>query len=223
MIGVESLESKNETFVKGTYNGIEIISRKSDGFVNATKMVHVLRGTSDGQFRRFLRENQGWREYFDEFKKDFYSDENVRIEKKPDLIVNCQNCYEPQFRGIYVHPGLINYIAMWASPRYAVYVGKVMDAINNKVHEKLEVKGLEDNPTNAIEVLDEIVEPLFSVRTNESRESQCWGVRDSPYKLNQWEIEDVRNLKQKIKAATETLNNLMTELDSWGKLAEQVD
>ncbi|KAA6315819.1 MAG: hypothetical protein EZS28_055357, partial [Streblomastix strix] len=33
------IEDSQQTFIKTSYNGIEIIVRKSDGYVNATKMV----------------------------------------------------------------------------------------------------------------------------------------------------------------------------------------
>ena len=72
-------------------------------------------------------------------------DEKVQIEKRPDLIEKCQNCYAPKYRGTYVHPKLINYIAIWASPKYAIYVGKIMDQINDKVHEKLDEQDKEDH------------------------------------------------------------------------------
>jgi cell division protein FtsB len=42
--------------------------------------------------------------------------------------------------GSYVDQRLINYIAFWASPKYAVQVGKIMDQINIQVH-LLEVDG----------------------------------------------------------------------------------
>ncbi|KAA6404427.1 MAG: hypothetical protein EZS28_000048 [Streblomastix strix] len=68
-----TLESNGqETFIKTTYNGIEIIIRKSDQYVNASK-------------------------------------------------------------GTWVHPKLVNYIAIWASPKYVSTVGETMDKINETV------------------------------------------------------------------------------------------
>ena len=37
MIAVKIVDTKQDSFVHGTYNGIEIITRKSDGYVNASK------------------------------------------------------------------------------------------------------------------------------------------------------------------------------------------
>jgi hypothetical protein len=39
-------------------------------------------------------------------------------------------------RGTFVHPKLVNYIAIWASPEYAVIVGEIMDAVNERYNLK---------------------------------------------------------------------------------------
>jgi hypothetical protein len=39
--------------------------------------------------------------------------------------------FENKFKGYYIHPHLINYVAIWISPRYAVIVRKIMDKIND--------------------------------------------------------------------------------------------
>ena len=53
--------------------------------------------------------------------------------------MNSKKGVSNEYRGSYVDPRLINYIAMWASPRYAVYVGKIMDLINvrNQIEKKI--------------------------------------------------------------------------------------
>jgi len=35
-------------------------------------------------------------------------------------------------RGTYVHPKLVNYVAIWASPKYAARVSEIMDSINER-------------------------------------------------------------------------------------------
>jgi hypothetical protein len=45
--------------------------------------------------------------------------------------------YINDIKGSYVHPKLINYITFWASPKYAVKVGKIMDSINENNMETL--------------------------------------------------------------------------------------
>ena len=59
--------------------------------------------------------------------------------------------YINELQGTYIDPRLINYIAMWACPKYAVYVGKIMDSIN----ERAKLKNISDN-----ENLNEIINKL---------------------------------------------------------------
>ena len=81
MIAVKIVDTKQDSFVHGTYNGIEIITRKSNGYVNASKMVQVLRGTEDTHFNRFLRENKSWKEYLDAFKEKMSLAESGQAQK----------------------------------------------------------------------------------------------------------------------------------------------
>ena len=215
MIAVKIVDTKQDSFVHGTYNGIEIITRKSNGYVNASKMVQVLRGTEDTHFNRFLRENKSWKEYLDAFKEKMSLAESGQAQ---NLIEKCYKSYPNDYKGTYVHPKLINYIAIWASPKYAIYVGDIMDQINDKVHEKLDEQDKEDTPENAIEALNSVVEPLFNVKAQASRESGCWGYRDSASKIDQWEREDyTRELEDKnneLSIKTKELEDLQKYVDS---------
>jgi hypothetical protein len=44
--------------------------------------------------------------------------------------------YTGDFQGWYFDQRLVNYVAIWASPKYAVTVGKIMDAVNERYHLK---------------------------------------------------------------------------------------
>ena len=218
MSNVEQCKIANgaETFTRGTYNGIEVFVRDVDGYVNATEMCRQF----NKRFRK-IYENHAWQAYYEEFKNEYSvipGDEFMYQLNKgiPDKL--------KFLRGTYVDPRLINYIAIWASPKYAIKVGKVMDSINDKVHDILDENELPDTPENAKPIFNEIVRDITKDINNEKiKSSSCWGVRDSPYKLDQWEQDDVRNLKRKIREATEALNKLNDELKTWGRLADQVE
>ena len=117
------IECNGETFTRGTYNGISVIIHDSDGFINATSMCK--------QFgRKFakINENHAWLAYLERFEQEYSTIPEMggwsyQLNKGiPDKL--------KQLRGTYVNPKLINYIAIWASPQYAVVVGKIMDKIN---------------------------------------------------------------------------------------------
>ncbi|KAA6401717.1 MAG: hypothetical protein EZS28_002758 [Streblomastix strix] len=41
--------------------------------------------------------------------------------------------FDNDYKGYYISPILINYVAMWMSPKYAENVRKIMDQVNNRV------------------------------------------------------------------------------------------
>ena len=113
---VELLVSKNSEFITGTYNGIEVIIRKSDGFINATKLCNQF----NKRFKK-INENHSWQAYYNEFCVDL----GVGPEMGR-LVYELKKGVSNEYRGSYVDPRLINYIAIWASPHYAVYVEKIL-------------------------------------------------------------------------------------------------
>lgn len=59
-------------------------------------------------------------------------------EKRDELPIN--------LRGYYVHRLLVNHIAMWASPRYAVYIMKLLDSTFERERQQLTDKIAEQQP-----------------------------------------------------------------------------
>ena len=68
--------------------------------------------------------------FYDEFCKEYEKNMSGGF---PPNAENTGNTYSIKLRGYYIHPKLINYVAMWASPRYAVYVSKIMDLLNERI------------------------------------------------------------------------------------------
>ena len=119
------IKSNNEIFIRSTYNTINVIIRKKDNFVNATQMCNQF----NRRFRKIF-ENHAWQEYYEEFKKEYYN-EPVRHEMGEPMYI-LRKGYFNEIRGTYVDPRLINHIAIWVNPKYAIYVGKIMDSINER-------------------------------------------------------------------------------------------
>ncbi|KAA6366506.1 MAG: hypothetical protein EZS28_037967 [Streblomastix strix] len=117
-----SQSQSNETFNSASYNGMTILIRQSDGYINATQFCDQY----NKRFRNLLR-NEQWRQYLIEETNEL-SSAQIRAHEIIDDITN--KGYANEYRGYYVHPNLINYIAAWISPKYAVYVRKIMDSIN---------------------------------------------------------------------------------------------
>ena len=118
-VEVQSIISNNERFTIVSYNGIEVIKRDSDGFINVTKMCKQL---GKKEFYR-INDNGSWKEFYSEMIVTRKIEEPIYVLKK-----NHSN----DIRGTYIHPSFVNYIAMWASSKYAVYVCEIMDLINER-------------------------------------------------------------------------------------------
>ncbi|KAA6372528.1 MAG: hypothetical protein EZS28_031944 [Streblomastix strix] len=111
----------NEQFKIVSYNGMNIMICQSDGFVNATQFCDQYKKN----FRRLIKSIH-WREYLDEELKDFECEPNG----SDHIMYVINKGFDNKFKGYYVHPHLINYEAIWVSPKYAVTVRKIMDKIN---------------------------------------------------------------------------------------------
>jgi hypothetical protein len=74
-----------------------------------------------------------------------YSDESISIKYVLDA------GYSKEVSGTYVHPQLINSVAMWNSPKYQLKVNRIMNAINEKGQ-------LTNNPNYIDDHLKELLE-----------------------------------------------------------------
>ncbi|EAX84210.1 hypothetical protein TVAG_011860 [Trichomonas vaginalis G3] len=126
-----------------------------------------------------------------------------------------------QVRGTYVDPRLINYIAMWASPKYCIAVGKIMDSIDKKVHEKLDEEELEDTVENAKPLFEQEVRKMCEKQLEHEREIY-YGYRDSPYELDQWEQEDLKREFREYELAKIALEAAEKKLKAWGSFCTKI-
>lgn len=188
----------SETFRRGTYNGISVLIREKDGFINATSMCNQF----NKRFRKIF-ENHAWQAYYDAFCKEYYGSPEMGDQENPIYLL--KKGMNNLTQGTYVDPRLINYIAFWASPTYAVLVGKIMDAINDKVHEIMNDQSLPDTVENAKPVLKAVIDEILPENNKEVVNRICWGYRDSPHKLDHWEKVDLDNVVAEYKELRERL------------------
>lgn len=202
------IECNGETFKRGTYNGISVLIHEKTGFINGTEMCKQF-----GKRFRKIFENHAWQEYFNEFVKEFSASPEKGEQSKTEFLYQLNKGFsvrENYLRGTYVDPRLINYIAIWASPKYAITVGKIMDSINQKIHNELKIENLEDNPKNAEPILNKTVNQLneqIQQQTELINSTSSWGVRDDPFTLDIWERNDLDNdVKEYLKAKAKLEN-----------------
>ena len=212
------IQFNSETFTKGTYNSLSIIIRDKDGFVNATYMCQQF----NKRFRK-IKENQSFRQYFDEFKriyttrpkKDRCSDEEFMYRLNagiPDA--------QKDLRGMYVDKRLINYITIWASPTYAIRVSLIMDSIDAKVHDVLNEKQLDDTVENATPIIKNIVKSIAPSINTSFEVNFCYGVRDRVDRLDSYERDELNKVINEYQSIKERLNAVEKKVDEWGSFVK---
>ncbi|KAI5497604.1 hypothetical protein TVAGG3_0816990 [Trichomonas vaginalis G3] len=208
-------KSNGETFTKGTYNGIEVLRRDKDGYINATKMAKEAGRLN--HLNRFLNSAK-MQEILEFWLKEYGRAKSGSTSKQAfyELTKGVIN----EFKGIYIHPDLVHFVAEWCSVKYAFYVKDIMDSIDKKVHEKLDEEELEDTVENAKHLFEEEVRKMCEKQLEHEREI-CYGYRDSPYELDQWEQEDLKREFREYELAKIALETAEKKLKVWGRFAQK--
>ncbi|KAI5487565.1 hypothetical protein TVAGG3_0956090 [Trichomonas vaginalis G3] len=208
-------KSNGETFTKGTYNGIEVLRRDKDGYINATKMTREAGRLN--HLNRFLNSAK-MQEILEFWMKEYGQAKSGSTSKQAfyELTKGVIN----EFKGIYIHPDLVHFVAEWCSVKYAFYVKDIMDSIDKKVHEKLDEEELEDTVENAKHLFEEEVRKMHEKQLEHEREI-FYGYRDSPYELDQWEQEDLKREFREYELAKIALEAAEKKLKVWGRFVQK--
>ncbi|KAI5542443.1 hypothetical protein TVAGG3_0070180 [Trichomonas vaginalis G3] len=208
-------KSNGETFTKGTYNGIEVLRRDKDGYINATKMVREVGRLN--HLNRFLNSTK-MQEIIEFWMNEYGRAKSGSTSKQAfyELTKGVIN----EFKGIYIHPDLVHFVAEWCSVKYAFYVKDIMDSIDKKVHEKLDEEELEDTVENTKHLFEEEVRKMCEKQLEHEREI-CYGCRDSPYELDQWEQEDLKREFREYELAKIALETAEKKLKVWGRFVQK--
>ena len=215
-----TINNVNYEFVNATYNGMEIIYEKTTGYINASSFCKQY----NKRLGRFF-EKEDFKEFIRVFKQEYkVSDamakltwhENNEEWWKFQLNANIPKQHQ-RLRGVYIDSRIINYLAMWCSPAYLINVNKIMDSINEQVHERLEALQLTETPQNANTVFNLVVDETINAHrfVSDNENSQCYGVRehDNFDYLTSWDKDYIKTLWANFKhSLTVKLNLTMDEL-----------
>ena len=102
----DSFIENNEKFIYSTYNGVTILVRESDGFINAGKLCT----DAKENFYNFTR-GKKWKQIMDYYTN---SEGNVNLR----YLYNLKKGYD-KAQGKYLTPDLIHFVAEWISIPYA--------------------------------------------------------------------------------------------------------
>ena len=111
----------NNEFIISSYNGFEIIVRKTDNYFNASKLINNINKLEHTNKKIFhLLENKTFKDLAKEISID---------DKNP---IDIQKKLPNDLSGTYMNKLLLNYVCMWCSTKYLIKVNKIMDSINEQ-------------------------------------------------------------------------------------------
>ena len=178
------IEYRGEIFTVTDYNGISVIMDE-DGYYNASKIC----SDNDTQFSN-ITANKYWVSYIDMLQRllDF---QETPLTKDRLTLSN-------EVKGVYIHPKLVNFLCIHVDIEYAIKVGEIMDAINERIH--LKCSSLEDELDSLHDENDKLKHELESVK------DELKTVKDDYDMLN----EENTILHENTKNLTNNVNELKT-------------
>ena len=109
----------NLEYIVSTYNGFEVIVRKSDNYFNASKLIKKINELEHTNKKlKHLLQNKTFKDLSREISVDGIQTIDTQLDLPNDL------------SGTYMNKLLINYVCMWCSIKYLIQVNKIMDSIN---------------------------------------------------------------------------------------------
>lgn len=116
---------KNIDYIVSSYNGFEIIVRKSDNYFNASRLINNINKLehTNKQIHHLLQNKT-----FNVLVKEISKDKNIPSTN----IIDIQKKLPNDLSGTYMDKLLINYVCMWCSTKYLIKVNKIMDSINEQ-------------------------------------------------------------------------------------------
>ena len=162
-----SKQFNNNEFIISSYNGFEIIVRKTDNYFNASKLINNINKLEHTNKKlKHLLENRT----FNDLVKEISKDKNISSTNIIDIQKNLPN----DLTGTYMDKLLLNYVCMWCSTKYLIKVNKIMDSINeqnttvmNQLIEELKTQAIQDigdNLENSKYIfIDQVDEDTFKI------------------------------------------------------------
>lgn len=153
----------NNEFIISKYNGFEIITRKTDKYFNASRLIKNINKLEHTNKKiKHLLENRTFKDLAKELSTDGKNPIDIQKKLPNDL------------SGTYMNKLLINYVCMWCSTKYLIKVNKIMDSINeqnttvmNQLIEELKtqtIPNIGDNLENSKYVfIDQVDEDTFKI------------------------------------------------------------
>ena len=199
------LTSNNHEFIQTDYNGIRVIIDAETGYYNASKICR----DNGKQFKDIAKQGY-WQEYCAEVNASWVEDKYPPPELSYKL-VEISN----EFKGIYIHLDLVNFLCMHVDIPYAVKVSKIMNAHNEEIHlRKIQLEQIVDELQQKFAelervtgVLKDLVVPIENSEKklyilkldNETYKLSADSTRKFPNVYREYTVPASMNIKQLLK------------------------
>jgi len=128
-------KSINSNYSWGVYGDFKLVIRNDDGYVNGTVLVNEALEYENAERKKLGMKPIGrqsvvyWQRNDSTILLTNVLSQELRIlnSKLTDSVKGKQSAGEEMIQGIYIHPRLVNSLATWVSPSYALVVGDVMN------------------------------------------------------------------------------------------------
>ena len=208
----DKITSNGETFTRADYNGVSILIRDKDGYVNVTKIAkdNGKRKNLDKYF-----ESEKWNEIIDNFGSPKKLGDSIYV------ISTDNKGYKHEIYGTYIHPDLVHFVAEWCNISYAFKVSVIMNNINtikNLSHtdgnenldniinkQKREIERLLDDNKDKQDKIDEL---LLEVKNIRKQNDKLLSDNKEQFKHINEQNTKIDELMKENKKQTDKLNRL---------------
>ena len=175
-------------FKEESYAGISVLFETNSGYFNASRMC-----SDNGKRWRQFKNSQHWCGLVEAFEKrqNQRDDGMAKSSRTSFSVKNAENNY----KGEYVHPDLIHFVAEYVSYDYAFMVADLMRHINEHAHKKLEAEHKPITNANVKHEVEQTVKTFKSFIDEANKKAQlnyertsCWSCRDMDINERAWNI-----------------------------------
>ena len=176
-------------FKEESYAGISVLFETNSGYFNASRMC-----SDNGKQWRHHKITKDWKNKIAALEKRLEMASGTSGRILPHATFTPKDVPN-EFRGEYVHPKLIHFVAEFVSDDYAFMVADLMDSINEHAHKKLEIEHKPITNANVKREVEQTVKTFKSFIDEANKKAQlnyertsCWGSRDMDINERAWDI-----------------------------------
>jgi len=169
----------NDAYSWGVYGQFKLIIRDADGYVNGTHLIHEAMEYDNVKRRESKLKLLTIPDFYNWIRNDstillideLNQDPRIRGYCFIDPVKGKQRVGEEMIRGTYIHPRLVNSLATWVSPSYALRVGDLMNDFHVKNKLSAERKHIRDLETD-LSKKDDVIADLRDMYNSISEKFQ---------------------------------------------------